>query len=153
MSSGDPSRSNGTGRYESSLLLDLVRQSHERVILPAGAFAFQEGEPCRGAYFVEEGELQLVISSGSKRIPVAKAKAGHLLAISSVVANCDYQCSAIAARDSKVVFIPPEVVLNYLREHPESCLLAVQMMGAELLDLSSNIIRPMKLQPRYPKQT
>ena len=153
MPTGEPSRQNGNERDELSLLLELVRQSQDKVLLPAGSFLFQEGEPCRGAYFVEEGEVQLAISSGGKRVRLGVAKAGHLLGVTSVVSNSDYQCSAIAARESKVVFLATEVIKSYLHEHPSTCLLTVQMMGAELLDLSENIIRPMKQQPRYPKQS
>jgi hypothetical protein len=39
-----------------------------------------------------------------------------------------------------------------LQQNAEICLLAVQKLGAELLDLSEKAIRPLRLQPRYPKQ-
>ena len=147
----DPDHSaNGTGD-DARRLLDFVRQSREFVLLPAGSFLFQEGEPCRGAYFVEDGELELIITSGERRLKVGLAKAGHLLAVSSVVADCDYQFSAVATRESKLTFIPSEAMQSYLREHAETCLLMVQRLGAELLDLSSNTIRALKLRPRYPK--
>jgi len=152
MSSADPSLPNDSGEDELSLLMDLVRQSQDAVLLPSGAFLFQEGEPCRGAYYVEQGELELVLTSGERRIPVGWAKPGNLLGMSSVVVGCDYQCSAIAASDAKAIFLSTEIITTYLRQHPETCLITVQMLGSELLDLSSNIIRPMRLQPRYPKQ-
>ena len=119
--------------------------------LARGAVLFQEGEPCRGAYYVEDGELDLTITSGEKRLKVGTARTGHLLAISSVVSNSDYQCSAYAARDCKVLFISAESMRGYLRQNAEICLFTVQKLGAELLDLSENAIRPLRLQPRYPK--
>lgn len=152
MSESDQSgHSSGNGVGEAKHLLDFVRQSREIVSLPAGSILFQEAEPCRGAYYVEEGELYLTITSGERRLKIGSAKAGHLLAVSSVVSNSDYQCSAHAARDSKVTFIDADEMREYLREHAETCLLTVQRLGSELLELSEKAIRPLRLQPRYPK--
>jgi len=151
MSDSDHSDHSSNGAGDAKHLLDFVRQSREMLDLPAGEVLFLEGEPCRGAYFVEEGELTLTITSGERRLHVGSAKSGHLLAISSVVSNSDYQCSAQAARDSKATFIPAGELREYLREHAEVCMATVQRLGAELLELSENAIRPLRLQPRYPK--
>jgi CRP-like cAMP-binding protein len=121
-------------------------------MLPKGQILFQEGEPCHGAYYVEEGELELTITSGEKRLKLGSAQAGHLLGVSSVVSNSDHQCSAHAVRDSKVAFVGAEQMRILLQQNAEICLLAVQKLGAELLDLSEKAIRPLRLQPRYPKQ-
>lgn len=145
----DHSFANGSG--EARHLLDFVRQPRETLLLPAGSILFKEGEPCRGVYYVEDGELYLTITSGGRELKVGSAKAGHLMAISSVVSSTGFQCSAHAACDSKLTFIPAEEMLKYLRQHAEICLLTVQRLGAELLELSETAIRPLRLQPRYPK--
>ncbi|HVZ15771.1 MAG TPA: cyclic nucleotide-binding domain-containing protein [Terriglobales bacterium] len=134
-----------------SQLLEFIRQSPEKMALPKGSLLFHEGEPCSGAYYVEDGELDLIITSGEKRLKVGSAHAGHLLGVSSVISNSEHQCSAYAAKESKVVFIAAEAMRKYLRQNAEICLYAVQEMGAELLDLSEKAIRPLRLQPRYPK--
>ena len=149
--SGHSGHTPSDGAGDAKHLLDFVRESREILVLPAGALVFQEGDPCKGAYFVEEGELVLTITSGERRLRVGSAKAGHLLGISSVVSDCDYQCSAQAARECKVVFVPAGEMREYLRKHAELCLFTVERLGAELLDLSEKAIRPLRLQPRYPK--
>ncbi len=149
--SGQSGHASSDGAGDAKHLLDFVRESREIVVLPAGALLFQEGEPCKGAYFLEEGELSLTITSGERRLRVGSAKAGHLLGISSVVSNSDYQCSAQAARECKVAFVPAGAMRDYLRKHAELCLFTVEHLGAELLDLSEKAIRPLRLQPRYPK--
>ena len=143
--------SSGNGVGELKRLLDFIRQSPETMLLPKGCVLFQEGEPCRGAYFVEEGDLELTITSGEKRLKVGTARAGHLLGVSCVVSNSDHQCTAQAARDSKLVFIGAENMREYLQRNAEVCLFTVQKLGAELLELSENAIRPLRSQPRYPK--
>jgi len=144
-----PPPSNGTGGAKH--LLDFVRDAREILLLAAGSVLFREGDPCRGAYFVEVGELLLTITAGERHLPVGSAHAGHLLGISSVVSGSDYQCTAEAARESKVTFVPAPEMRQYLQEHAEVCLFAAERLGAELLDLSDKAIRPLRLQPRYPK--
>ncbi len=147
-----PQKSNNTnGAGDAKHLLDFVRDAREILLLGPGAVLFREGDPCRGAYFIELGELMLTISSGERHLTVGSAHAGHLLGISSVVSGSDHQCTAETTRESKITFVPAEEMRDYLRTHSEICLFAAERLGAELLDLSEKAIRPMRLQPRYPK--
>jgi hypothetical protein len=50
-----------------------------------------------------------------------------------------------------VMIVAAEAMRSFLKQHPESCLQTLQFLGSEILDLSSNVIRPLRLQPRYPK--
>jgi len=149
----DKGHSGGTNGSSGSAkpLLDFIRQSDEIILLPRAAVLFQEGEPCRGAYFVEDGELNLTISSGERRVKVGSAAVGQIVAISSAISGTDHQCSAHAARDSKVILVPAAALREFLQQHAESCLLTIQHLGSDLLDLSMNAIRPLRLQPRYPR--
>jgi CRP-like cAMP-binding protein len=141
----------GDGIGNAKPLLDFVRQSNDVVFVPRGSVLFQEGDPCHGAYFVDEGEIELSITSGERRVSLGHARSGHILALSSVLAECDYQCSAQAAKDSKLVFLAAEAIRFYLRQNPETCLTTVQLLGSDLLDISTNTIRPLRLQPRHPR--
>jgi len=145
---GDPA---AEPAVEARQLLEFVSEARDAVAVPAGSVLFQEGEHCRGAYFVEHGELDLTIASGSRRLKLGSALPGNLLGLSSVVSNSEYQCSAKAASDSRVIFVPAEEMREFLQTHAEICLNATQQLGAELLDLSEKAIRPLRLQPRYPK--
>ena len=140
----------GSSAGDAKILLEFIRESAETIALPKGSTLFQEGEPCRGAYYVVEGELELTLTSGEKRLRVQVVRPGHLLAIASVISNSDHQCSAYAVQDSKLAFIAAEQMMNFLRQ-PEPCLVAIENLGADLLDLSEKAIRPLRLQPRYSK--
>jgi hypothetical protein len=50
-----------------------------------------------------------------------------------------------------VVVVEAEAMRKFLKQHPESCLQTLQFLGSEIVDLSSNVIRPLRLHPRYPK--
>jgi CRP-like cAMP-binding protein len=142
---------NGSTADSLKPLLDFIRSCKDVILLPRSTPLFQEGEPCRGAYFVEEGELQLTITSAERRIKIGSAVVGQIIGISSVITGSDHQCSSFAARDSKVIFLPADVLRQFLQEHAESCLLTIQRLGSDLLDLSTNAIRPLRSQPRYPR--
>jgi CRP-like cAMP-binding protein len=136
---------------ELAALLTFVRSTGKPVLAGSGKVLFREGDPCEGAYFVESGELELTIASGSKKFTLGVACLGQLLAIAPVIRESEYPFTATAITDCSVRFIEAGQMRSYLRQHPESCLHTVQMLGSEILDLSSNMIRPLRLQPRYPK--
>lgn len=149
--SGPPHPENPNNASDAKHLLDFVRDTREILLLGAGSVLFREGDPCRGGYFVEQGELLLTITSGERKWVVGSAHAGHLLAISSVITGSDHQCTAEATRECKITFVPAEEMREYLKGHAEICLFAAERLGAELLDLTEKAIRPLRLQPRYPK--
>lgn len=146
-----PGHSSANGAGDAKQLLEFLRRSQDVLLIPAGAVLFQEGEPCHGAYLVEEGELHLMLTSGAKRLKVGLAKPGHLLAISSVVGECDYQCTAEAATECKVIFVKADELRKYLGQNAAACLFAVEKLGAELLEITDTVVRPLRLQPRYPR--
>jgi len=141
----------GPTESEGRRLLKFVRDSREILSLSLGSVLFQEGEPCSGCYYVEEGELLLTINSGGRQLSIGSAKSGHLLGIASVVGKCEYRCTAQALRESKLTFIAAEEMKDYLRQRSDLCLATVERLGEELLELTEHAIRPLRLQPRNPK--
>ena len=139
------------GQTDASALLNFLHNSGKAISLKANQVLFRENEPCEGAYFVEEGSIELTINSGGRRMHLGSAHPGHLLGISAVLGNSNTQCTATAILSSKVIFVSAETIREYLKSHAEMCLLTVQLLGSEIVDLSANTIRPLRTQPRYPK--
>ena len=133
---------------ERQRLLNFVRDSRESISLTTGSVLFQEGAPCPGCHYIEEGELLLTITSGERQLSVGSAKAGHLIGVASVIGNCEYRFSAQAIRDCNLMFIPAEEFKEYLRQRSDLCLATVEQLGEELLELTEHAIRPLRLQPR-----
>ncbi|HWR17795.1 MAG TPA: cyclic nucleotide-binding domain-containing protein [Terriglobales bacterium] len=150
-SSGSASVFGGDGGSSAASLLEFIRQAGVSLSVPAGAVLFQENEPCRGAYYVDSGELELAIFSGDRKLLLGVAHAGQLMGLPSVLANSPHQHTATAISDCRILLVDSETMRNHLQAHAESCLFTIQQLGAELLDLSANTILPLRLQPRYPK--
>ena len=138
------------GAEEARHLMALVDES-PLLTLATGDLLFREGESCRGAYFVLEGELALTVLSGGQQLKVGSARSGQLLAISSVVTDSVYSYTVHASSESRLAFVTSEKLVLCLREHAGSCLATIQQLGAELLEISEKVVRPMKLQRRHAK--
>lgn len=144
-SAGSNSESN------TAALLSFLHKSGQVITLSADEVLFREGAPCSGAYFVEEGAVELTVNSGDRRMHVGSAHPGQLVGITSVLADTPSQSTATAMLNTKVVFVKADVMREYLKTHPEICLHTVQLLGADIIDLEANAIRPLRSQPRYPK--
>ena len=143
--------SNGTS--DTAALLNFLHQSGQVKTLAADEVLFREGEPCDGAYFVEEGAIELTIATGDRRMHLGSAHAGQLIGVTSVLTKTSSQSTATAMLKTKVVFVKADIMREYLKTHADICLHTVQLLGADIVDLSANAIRPLRLQPRYPKSS
>ena len=143
------SGSNGTS--ETTALLHFLHHTGQVKTLMADEVLFREDEPCAGAYFVEEGAIELTIATGDRRMHLGSAHPGQLVGVTSVLTGTPNQSTATAMLKTKVVFVKADVMREYLKTHAEICLHTVQLLGADIVELASNAIRPLRLQPRYPK--
>jgi len=143
----------GNGASDATALLHFLHQSGQSKTLAADEVLFYEGEPCAGAYFVEEGAIELTIATGDRRMHLGSAHAGQLVGVTSVLTNTPSQSTATAMLKTKVVFVKADIMREYLKTHADICLHTVQLLGADIVDLASNAIRPLRLQPRYPKSS
>lgn len=119
--------------------------------LSPGGTLFGEGSKCEQVFLVEEGEVELTLLSGEKQMHVGMAGPLSLIGLSAAISSVSHETTATAKTASKVMAVSAANMRNYLKQHPDSCLKAVQSLGADILDLSTNAIRPMRLRPRYPK--
>jgi len=131
-------------------LLQFCRGMGRPVALAAQDDLFREGTPAR-AVLIEQGEAELILAAGKKQMPLGRAFAGHLLGLAAVIRCQPHECSAVARTACRVVVVEAEAMRKFLKQHPESCLQTLQFLGSEIVDLSSNVIRPLRLHPRYPK--
>ena len=149
--SREPGSAGSNGQTDTAALLAFLHQSGQVVKLASDEILFREGDPCNGAYFVEEGAVELTVTSGDRKMHVGSAHPGQLVGISSVLANTPNQSTATAMLKTKAVFVKADLMREYLKSHPQICLHTVQLLGADIIDLDANAIRPLRSKHRYPK--
>src|SRR5512141_783404 len=102
------------GESDTTLLLNFLHQSGQVMTFSADEVLFREGSPCNGAYFVEEGAIELTIASGDRRMHLGSAHPGQLVGITSVLTGAPSQSTATAMLKTKVVFVKAEIMREYL---------------------------------------
>jgi CRP-like cAMP-binding protein len=136
---------------EAAALLAFCRKSGHPKSFAAGDTMFREGTRCEQVFLVEAGEVELTLLSGEKQMRLGSAGAHSLLGLSAMIARVPHEFTATAKGVCKALAVSSAEMRKYLQQHPESCLKTVQSIGADILDLASNVIRPLRLKPRYPK--
>lgn len=149
--SHDETFSGPNGVIKATGLLEFMRQRGTLLAIPAGSPLYRESEPCDGVFYIESGEVELSIHSGEKKMIVGIARAGNLLGLPCAFRSKGHPQTATAMQECSVLNVEAEKMREFLQNNADSCLQSIQMMGSEILELSANMIRPMRLQPRYPK--
>jgi len=148
---GHPSGSSPPLDPEATALIAFCRKSGQAKSFDVGEIVFREGDKCEQVFLVEAGEVELTLLSGEKKMRLGNAGALSLIGLAAAIANVPHEFTASTKSGCKVVAVSSAEMRKYLQQHPESCLKTVQSIGADILDLSSSVIRPLRLKPRYPK--
>ena len=101
-----------------------------------GAQLFERGRPAHGVYFIEQGEVKVLLD------PVVDPKKlfdlagpGAVLVLSDCVSVLDYKVSAEAADESRVAYVERQALMDFLREHCELCMQIVRLLSEDLHSL------------------
>ncbi len=148
--SGHPSSPRPPVDPEATALLAFCRTG-KSLRFAAGGILFVEASKCEQVFLVEEGEIELALLAGERQMHVGIAGPLSLIGLSAAVSSVPHETTATAKTVCKVMAVSAAEMRNYLKQHPDSCLKAVQSLGTDILDLSTNTIRPMRLRPRYPR--
>ncbi|USG66203.1 Crp/Fnr family transcriptional regulator [Brevibacillus ruminantium] len=110
----------------SQQMMDLLKANMETRQVPKGTSLFQEQEPSKHLYYVWEGQIQVMNTTGDEKLFVIQLyHPGDLLGASTEQPDipCCFQAEATA--DSVVGVIGVEKLRELMKEHPE---LAVQLV-------------------------
>jgi CRP-like cAMP-binding protein len=100
---------------------------------PKGKALFRCGQPPRGVYLVDKGEVNLFLPVSSATGAVfEKAGPGALLGLSEAVSGAHHKLRAEAACPTSVSFVTREALLDCLRQNPVSCMQIVHLLSENL---------------------
>lgn len=113
----------------------LVRRATPRRFA-AGEMIFSEGEPCRGLYVIESGQIKVFKSSPDGREQVLLLNGpGTSVAELPVFDGGSYPASASAVAESVLLEVRKEDIRQLCLEHPEVALKILGVVGARLRHL------------------
>ena len=105
----------GVAPYELAPFID----AFEPVILPRGAPLFRVGDKADGWYVVITGRLRISLIDDEGRDKVlVEAGAGEALGDVALITGAPREVTAIAARDTTVARVKPEIFLKWIEQYP-----------------------------------
>src|SRR5579884_1127061 len=105
-----------------------------------GEIIFTEGEPCRGLYVIESGQVKIFKTSPDGREQVLLiAGPGGTVAELPVFDGGPYPASACAVTDAALLEVRKDDVRQLCLEHPEVALKLLRVVGARLRRLVAMI--------------
>jgi CRP/FNR family transcriptional regulator, cyclic AMP receptor protein len=109
--------------------MDLV--SH-RMIMPAGAILFVEGQLPRGLFILCSGKVKLSTTSRDGKVLILKtAEAGEPLGLSAAISGDTYELTGQTATNCQLNFLDRKALLNLLQLHSEVGLHAAQCLSRD----------------------
>ena len=126
----------GLEEDEAAELARLCTEKH----LPAGEYAFWEGDPPDRFYLLASGKIKVVKhSSTGKDFIIAFFEPGEIFGEVAVFENRPYPASAQAVGDSTVLGIKREDFLKFLSKRPEVALRLINVLGDRLRTASDRL--------------
>ena len=116
-----------------------------RIRSTRGSFLFQRGDAVTGIFLVSTGAVQLGLEERPAAFLSRHVGPGSVLGLPAVLSNSPYSLSAEAVKDSELVYIPRERLLDLLRDKPDLCMLVIEVLTEELSQTRSALERAHKL--------
>jgi len=102
---------------------------------PPAHVLFREGRESMGVFLVCSGKVLMGVRDMPKLDRVFSA--GSLLGLPATFTGCPYSLTAVAVVQSDIVHVPREEFLQLMRERPNLCREATDMLGCELTFIQS----------------
>lgn len=110
------------GGRKLSLLSDAdvtaLAQVLEPLTVKAGQRILSPGEPADAAYIVEQGEVELLIQRGRRRIAIGIQRAGGVFADVPLLCEMPFPFMAVARTDATLLKLSREKLIEILKGHP-----------------------------------
>ncbi|MGQ9908187.1 MAG: cyclic nucleotide-binding domain-containing protein [Candidatus Flexifilum sp.] len=124
-----------------------IAQFCEEEALEADTYLFEQGDEADELYLVLDGAVDLLMdidSKGESRTEIETVVAGEALGWSALVEPHEYQLSAAAATEVKVILIDAPRLRDYLAAHPDHGYVLMrrvaQMIGERLGHMRTRFI-------------
>jgi CRP-like cAMP-binding protein len=114
-------------------LLLALREIQSPVLFSKGAYLYEQGSPVKGAYFVETGDVRILLAaSQGQRQLIEVVGPGTTLGLAETMSGEDYRITAEAGSLTTASFVAREALLIFLRDHANFCAEIVRLLSEEL---------------------
>ncbi len=116
--------------------IDALSARAVRKFYSAGELMFSEGDACEGLHIVAAGSVRIfkVSPAGREQILAIEGPGGSIAEL-PVFDGGAYPASAIAMKDTEIIFISRSVFQKFCLDHPDVALKVLAVVGARLRKL------------------
>jgi len=101
-----------------------VRKQLQAIATPVlkdkGAILFQMGQPCRGAFLIRSGQVQLSLDNVSSLYPARTVGSGFIVGLPATFSGEPYSLTAETKSRCRLDFIPRQKLLSLLHQNPDA---------------------------------
>ena len=116
-----------------SIIETALADSERLLQVRPGETIFREGETPRGVYVLQSGQVDLLFTARNGNVkPLRVAEAGQMLALSSVVAHGDHDCTATARTNCEIGFIDRDDFLRALDDCPGVWFSVLRLLSSDV---------------------
>ena len=108
-------------------------ETHAKPLAPASdGVLFRQGDPPIGVFILRAGTVTMTMNGASDRSIRTTVGAGSLLGLPAVVAAKPYSLTAVAQRNSHILFVKSEDFVNLMRSKPAISFHVLQLLAQEV---------------------
>lgn len=124
-----------TGSFFCDLPEPVINEFHALKIThsyPTGTTLFIEGQPANGVYFLCSGRVKLSTYSEDGRVIIVRiVEPGEILGLSASIIGISHEATAEVIENCQVNFIKRNEFLEFIREHGEASLKALEALSGQ----------------------
>lgn len=113
-----------------------VRRQLQAVATPVlkdkGTVLFQMGQPCRGAFLIRSGQVQLSLDTVSSLYPARTVGPGFIVGLPATFSGEPYSLTAETKSRCRLEFISRRKLLSLLHQNPDAGLQILRLLSEEL---------------------
>jgi len=121
-----------------TLPLEVRRQLQEiatPVLKDKGTVLFQMGQPCRGAFLIRSGQVQLSMDTASSLYPARTVGSGFVVGLPATFSGEPYSLTAEAKTRCRLEFIPRQKLLSLLHQNPDAGFQILRLLSEEIFHI------------------
>lgn len=116
---------------------------------PKGAVLFRAGEPCRGAFLIRSGQVELSLEGASHLYPARVVGTGSVIGLPAAFSGEPYSLTAKIKTACRLDFIPRAELLDLLRRNPQEGFDVVRMLSEEIFQMRNVAKRSLRTINRH----
>jgi CRP-like cAMP-binding protein len=93
---------------------------------------FRPGQPCRGAFLIRSGQVELSLAGASHLYPARVLKPGAVIGLPAAFSGEPYSLTAQTKTACQVVFIPRAELLELVRRTPRAGFEIIRLLSEEI---------------------